>query len=351
MLMNTISESKYSVVVLSVLLDIEPSQKSKSDFLNGVKWDGFLNFAQKQVILLRSYEKFIEMGICPEGFFCEAVTRERNRIRHTVELIGKLGEICQNAGIRFVFPKAILHLPDMGQDVDLLVQDRSRRIDALIAESLGSSYAAGSLVNWISGKTGYNVGKYPSPVEIHHGRMGHLGEHNIYPHLLLRNSKDISIGKSKAFVPSPEDQLIIQVLQRVYCHMIFRLSDIVSSIRLVQSIHLNWDYIVETTRRIGIFGGLCHHLSYIDQIFLSVFGKTAIPKKVSGLSKYEATGRVYLKNGFYSFPVFSVGSKLYLKKFVFELRDLNWDSLSRICLLPLLVIYIGLRSLGRWLFR
>lgn len=340
-------ESKYADWTLRLLLEPDRGHYSSLNELGDVRWDVFLGLARKNVVLIRSYNRLEKLRVIPDAAFREAEIEEEKRIRCTVELIERISEICAQGGIAFVFTKAFQHYPDMGHDVDLFVLDRSKRADTLIAETLGVSPAKGSLLNWISGKEGYYIEGYPSPVEIHHGRMGHIGEHNAYPDILMKNRTSISIGGITTFVPCPEDQLVIQVMQRIYDYRYIRLSDVVHTLTTIREDTLDWDYVVRTTNQIGIFDGLCCYLSYMDQIHDSLFEKPLLSPEVRKMLILDGWGKVQFRGGHYRFPNVSV-MRVYSKKFLAEVLSGNWEAVGRLCLLPPVAVLVGVRSLARW---
>src|SRR2546430_4050707 len=61
---------------------------------------------------------------------------EQGRVGTTLELIHQVSRTCEAAGIEFVFPKAFQDYPDMGDDVDLLLLERSTEVDRRIIVEL-----------------------------------------------------------------------------------------------------------------------------------------------------------------------------------------------------------------------
>ena len=156
----------------------------------------------------------------------------------------------------YVFMKNFQHYPDMGDDIDLLVMDDKDKADQAIVKRLAAKPCRLSFLNQFGGKTQYSFDNNPICVEIHHGRMGRVGEHAIFPRFLMKNRVSAHLGGVCVFVPKPEDQFIIQVLQRVYGRLYLRISELAYSIAAMYRADLDWNYIVETSRVIGIYPGL-----------------------------------------------------------------------------------------------
>lgn len=340
--MNISSESLYADLALRLLFERTlPCQ------LNDSRWDLFLQLAKKNVVFIRLFERLTTMGIIPSETVSHAVAQERERVRSAIELIGRIGNMCLQNGIPFVMIKAFQHYPDMGTDIDLFILDGSRSVDGLITESLSTTPISLDFATWVAGKTAYQIQGVSFPLEIHHGRMGHLGEHNVYPALMMRNRKQSDIDGINTFVLSSEDQLIVHVIQRIYDHYSFRLSDVILSIRLLREKALNWNYILSTTKQIGIVDGLRCYISYINQIHVSLFQQHLLCPAMEGLSVNREWGGVEFKNGLYRFGTVPVLTRVYAKKVLTELRAQNWESVARLCLLPAAAMVAGFRHAVR----
>jgi hypothetical protein len=311
-------------------------------------WDVFVRVARDNVILVRSAAAFGELRVAQPAVFAEAAAQERRRVGRTVEWIGKISELCLQERVPFVFTKAFQHYPDMGHDIDLFVSDHSAGIDALLTRTLGASPIRGSLSHRTAGKTSYELSGCPSPVEIHHGRMGQIGEHTAYPAILMKNRRWTTVGGISTYVPSPEDQVILQALQRIYDHLSIRLSDVVHTVAALRA-PLDWPYVVETSRRAGIFDGVCCYLTYVDQIHEAVFGTSVVPEALQPALGRHRWGSVQFKEGVYRFPTGSVVGRVYGAKFLAELRALNWEGAGRLALLPPLAVLAALGRLERGL--
>lgn len=347
--MNTFSPRWHADLFLKLLLQPCDDRRFVLEMWRDVQWDLSLRLGKENVILVRSFDLLEKMGIpISNQSFQNAVAEERQRIRSTVQLIAKISEICTREGIEFVFTKAFQHYPDMGHDVDLFVSERTSKIDALMIKTFGASRGKESLLNRVAGKATYKTRECLSPIEIHHGRLGHIGEYNIYPRLLIKNRKEVAVDGATTFIPSMEDQLIIQVIQRIYGHRYIRLSDIIGVIRTTRREDLDWGYITSTAKQIGIFDGLCCYLSYIHQIHWSLFKNDFSSGRLKVAWVQGRWGEVRFRDWYYTFPTVSVVSRIYLNRFISEVVSLNWEGMGRLCLFPLFAIIIGFRNLVRW---
>src|SRR5439155_18427394 len=105
--------------------------------------------------------------------------------------------------------------PDFGDDVDLLVLTRSTRVDGGIIEGLPASPVPRDWGERIAGAVTYRVTGCPSPLDVQHGRLGIVGEHDAFPQVLIEHARVTVVEGIEFAEPPPEDQLVLQGMQRV----------------------------------------------------------------------------------------------------------------------------------------
>ena len=337
------SESAAGQFVLRLFLD--PTTSIDSAACQGVSWDLLLSMARKNVLVVRTWELLCKKGGTPGDEFARVAEEENERIGATIDLIEAVGEVCEDARIPFMFTKAFSHYPDMGHDVDLLVLDHAGDADQIIAGRIRMHPASSSLVNKVAGKTDYAVDGYPSPLEIHHGRLGQVGEHRAYAESLLQRRRPIKISGITTYVPRREDEVIIQVLQRVYAHRSMRLSNVIGVIQTIRE-SLDWDYIISTTQELGVFEGLRFLIGSLHRLCLQLFGEDTLDPAVVRLLGDGTSRDMKLHDGQYRFAR-SVVVGLYARKLRQDLNTGRWGSAGRLCLLPPLAIMAGARTIAR----
>lgn len=343
--MNASSEKGYAELALRLLLGVDHSEKRNLDALNEMQWDVFFRLARKNVILVRIHDRLEQLGILQGTAFREAAIKERERIDSTIDLIGQVSEICAQEGTPFVMTKAFQHYPDMGHDVDLFVSDQSQFADHVLIKRLGLTPGKNSILNRIAGKTSYECRGSSSPLEIHHGRLGHLGEHNVFPLELVRNRQLLTIAGISTYVPCPEDQLILQTIQRIYGHFVIRISDVVQSVKLIQKEALNWDYIIRTARKIGVLSGLVYYLDFVDQIYRTLGQKSLLPEEIHEVFPSSRRATIRFIGLVYRFPILGISGRAYYKKLVSDLFAGNWEASARLFLLPPIATLVTTRDL------
>lgn len=337
--MTAEQKNLYATLILRLLMD----DSSRFDAADDVEWADFIQLAKRNVVLMRIAERFKNVGLNPPAEFSIAVDGERRRIQTKIKLIREISHTCSENSIEHMFVKDFQHYPDMGHDIDLWVSSRSTEVDARIVKTLCATLKKRGLHNWIAGATNYKVNGCDSPLEIHHGRMGSLGEHASYLGLLIKNARNVEVEGTMFQVPSREDQLIVQGLQRVYERRYLRISDIAYTISSIRQDKLDWSYILKVSRQLGTFHGLCCYLSYADQIYREVFKNKLFSPELTNALNLVGWGRVEFRDEYFRFPGIRVASSVYVKKFRTALLTNNWDGASRLCLLPLVAVASVLR--------
>lgn len=322
-----------------------------SSRLTDDEWRALLPLAEQNLIAIRLDRRLRELGVPVPHPWATRLDSERERIRTTVELIGRLTEICEAAALDFVFTKSFQHFPDMGHDVDLLVLDRSRRVDGLLKQQLHAAPEAGSVAHRMAGKRGYAVPGYRSPVEIHHGRLGLLGEHAAYPALLVRRRRRLEVDGIVTWVPSCEDQLIVQALQRIYAHLSLRLSDVLHTVELIRLPGFDWDYVVGTARRMGLLDGLACYLRFVEEVYRRSTDAPLESPAVRRLAAASWAGHPQFRGAHYRFPRGRVLARVYGAKLLADAKSLDWRGVGTLLLLVPVALIVGLRTLWHRLAR
>jgi hypothetical protein len=312
-----------------------------------VDWPGLLAVARRNGVLVRLGHRFEETGTRFPAAFAGAVREGRQRVRERLDLLRRIARLCSENGIAFMFPKAFQHYPDMGDDIDLFVLSGGSRVDGLIARTFHAARERRGLGDCIAGTVNYRVPGCAAPLEIHHGRMGSLGEHRGYLEVLVKYARRGTIDGTEFLVPRPEDQLVVQGMQKVYGRRRLKIADVIATIGSVRQDDLDWNYILTTAGRLGTSAGLGCYLGYVDQVHRALFGAALLPAGLGKVLALDGWGRVEFRDGYYRFPSVWVAGRLYLKKFCAAARAGDWTGAGRLCLLPLLGLTAVLRGLRR----
>ena len=286
------------------------------------------------------------LAIAVPDRFAQAVADERLRVRSTLELMRHVGRTCEARGIPYLFPKALQDYPDFGDDVDLLVLPRSTRVDTAIVAGLPTVPVSRDLGERFAGTATYRIRGCSSPLDVQHGRFGVVGEHDEFPRVLIQHARPIVVDGIALAEPPPEDQLVLQGLQRVPGRLRIALCDVVFTVSTVRRA-LDWDYVIGTARRHGALPGLGCYLGYVDQIHRDVFARPLLPDAVARALTLEGWGRIAFREGGYRFPLVRANGRLYWGQLRHRIASGDWGGAGRLFLVPLVA---GARA-GRRLAR
>jgi hypothetical protein len=327
------SDTSHAALVLRLLL----GERCEAQAIERIDWDELLRVARRNFVLVRLAARLSELGVCAPARFDEAAEDERQRAARMLSLIEGVSRACEEQGVDYLFAKSFQHYPDMGGDIDLFVASRSCAVDEVVLKGTEAEAVSQDLRSRMSGVATHRVSGGEFVLEIYHGRIGVLGEHNALVGQLIRKGERAEVGGRTFLVPSAEDLLILHGMQRVYRHDFIRLCDVLSTISLVGREGLDWDYICRTSEQLGTTYGLRSYLTYVGQIQRETLGRELLPVELRRRLMVESCGRGEFRGGVYTFPRGRVVARIYLGKLRAAVRAGNWDGISRLSLMPFVV--------------
>ena len=338
--MNTTAERWHAAFILRLLLD----GPDVSEAMANLDWTLLLEIARTNGVLVRTGQGLAALGARLPVVFADAVRREQERVRATLELARRVGDACEARGIAFVFPKMLQDYPDGGDDLDVLVLPRSPHVDRGILAGLRTAPHRRDMGARLAGSVAYTVAGCPSPLDVQHGRLGLVGEYTSLPLLLMGDRRRVVVEGLEFFEPSRENQLVLQGVQRVAGRRRIALCDLVFTIRTIRRAELAWGYVVATARRHGALPGLSCYLRYADQIHRDVFGSDLVPATARRALSLVGWGRAEFRQGGYRFPIVRVNGRLCLQQLGARIGHGDWAAAGRLCLVPVVGVA---RAVGR----
>ena len=312
--------------------------------LRDLDWDLLLHVARSNGVLVRTAERLAAQGLTVPEPFAAAVTQERRRIRSALELMRDVSRACEAHGIPFLFPKAFQDYPDFGDDVDLLVLPRSIRVDRGIVAGLSATPVRRDLGERLARAITYRVAGCPAPLDVQHGRLGIVGEYSTFPSVLIRHAQRSQVEGMEFAVPRPEDQLVLQGMQRVAGRLRLALCDIIFTVSTVRRPSLDWAYVIATAREHAALPGLGCYLGYVNQIHHAVLERPLLPDAVGRSLMLDGWGRIAFRDGSYRVPIVRANIRLAARQFRHRIGVGDWTGAGRLCLVP---IVAGARLIGR----
>lgn len=330
----------YGSIILRLLLNGDLDANESRAML----WGELLHVAAQNGVLIRTVDQLHAIGLEPRHFFYAAVQEMRARNQRKLTTIARISERCVEANVDHIFAKALQNYPDMGGDIDLYLTSRSTNVDSQLLRGLKATPIKRNLRNRIDGTSTYWLAGCNSLLDIHHGRLGMLGEHKLYIGRIVERAARVSVEYEDFLAPSLEDQLILQAMQRVVQRSYLRQSDLLATVKVLRRHDLDWNYILNSAKGLNIFHGLGCYLGFVEHIHRGVFGKRLVPKTLRKAMISSKTTSIEFKNGFYRFPRLVVGSRDYANKFCSAVLSENWSVASRLSLLPVLGLTVIARK-------
>jgi hypothetical protein len=336
------AEQRHAALAMRLLLDQGGSPAPGTT----IDWRLLLALAERNTVLVRLAARLDQAGLQPPAFFTTAVERERERAQKACTVMRLVGERCARAGVEHLFPTAWQHFPDVGGDLDLLVSSREPGVDAIILEGTGAVLRARDLRDRLAGTALYWLRESGLALDVHHGRLGLVGEHDSYPAGLVQRRRRVQAGE-EFFAPAPEDQVILQGMTRVAGRRSFRLADVIATVTIVRGQRLDWSYVVNVSRDLGLLPGLGCYLGYVNQIHDALYDRPLFPPDARHGLTLDGWGSVTFRAGRYSFPTLRVRNRLYWRQLAAAARAGEWRVASRLCLVPAMVVACSLGLVGR----
>jgi hypothetical protein len=336
---------KYTESILRMLLQGDEFVTAQFSDIEPIDWDFLLSLARDNRVVIRLYDSLLQHGIEPSESYRAYVADEKRRVALLVELMGQVAVAYESAGIDFVFIKNYQHYPDMGDDIDLLVLN-GKDADSCIVSELALSPHNLSLLNKFGGKTQYCFHDGITFLEIHHDRLGRLGEHRLFPKIIVKNLQYVRLNGIVVPVPSAEDQFLLQVLQRVYTHFFFRISELLFGVNVVSSRDLDLGYLARISQEIGISPGLSFYLSIINSFYAGIT-QTNLPLDRPEFLDPKVADQIVFRDSHYRLPMFPWSARFFAQKWISDLRSLSWQSAARLSLAPAFAVLEGVEKINR----
>lgn len=337
--MTRASDWRPVVAVLRLAIDGPGAAEPDRD----AGWRPALTAARAGGVLLRVVDALLAAGERLPDELEPAVRAERERAACVLRQVAAVSQACESAGIAYVLPKAFAHLPDVGSDIDLLVSSRPAE-DARIVAGLRATAVRGDVRHRLEGSTVYRLDGCPAPLDVHHGRLGAVGEHAALSAMLLRDARRVVVGGVASMAPPPEQSLVVHALGSVYGRFALRLSDVVHAVALVRAGALDWHAVAGLAARAGVRAGVGCHLAYVDQVHRVAYGRPLLGDASAGrLLPLDGWGAVELRGGAFPVPVARAATRLHACRVAAAIGSNRWGVVCRLSLLPVLGVAAATR--------
>ncbi len=264
------------------------------------------------------------------------LAREQQRIDNAITFLLHICDELEHAGCAMVVMKSLDHWPDLGSDLDLYTSAEPRRVIQVMLHRLDARIAARSWGDRIAGKWSFVVPGLPEPVEIHARRLGQTGEHAAIAKRLITRRIPKTVNGLTFLVPSPEEQIIVAALQRMYRHFYFRVCDIVDTLNLLESRQLDCAELKRASELGGIWPGVATYLRIVHDYALQYRGDCPdCPRQALSEARFGG-GVVHPGGKFLRVPIAPNGADLYIRQMTSTALSGDVIATLRLSLLPCL---------------
>ena len=311
------------------------------------EWPVVVTLARDNAVLLRLDRALAAAAIPVPAALNAAADAERQRVAAALALLQSVARNCAAAGIEYLLPSALVHAPDFGDDLDVLVLSGGAAVDRHILAGLVAVPRPRDFGSRLAASTVYRIAGHATPVDIHHGRLGVVGEHAAVSAQLVGRRRDVLVGDVVASVPGPEDQMLIQGLLRAYGRLRLELGDIMYAIAAARRPDLDWDVVAAATDAAGVRAGLAWYLSCAEAIHRTALEAPLFDAALRRLLGIREVAAPAFLGGAYRFPALRTNGPLYLDELAAHLGAGRWAAAARVCLIPAVGAGRAVRRLTR----
>src|SRR5580693_3874889 len=221
----------------------------------------FLRFAVLQRVYLRTLQLLEKWYVEDAGAarfegFEEMKRAEQRQIDTALVTLSKIVGALELTGHTPIVIKTLDHWPDIGSDLDLFIAATEEDTVRVMQSELKAEPQAQSWGDRLAHKWNFRIPGLSRLVEIHVGCLGQTGEQDALPAHLEETSVMRDAGSFRFRVPSPEEQVALATLQRMYRHFYIRLTDLVNLSGLVRAGRLDFTRLRASAQRWSIWPGI-----------------------------------------------------------------------------------------------
>ena len=324
--------------------------------MSAEEWSTFLSFAELQRTSIRTLKLLLQWAQAgrfqpqfqtPQELGDLAQAQQR-QVEYALSTLSKVVAALALTGHDPIVIKTLDHWPDIGSDLDLFSSANESDVVRVMRSELQAEPQAQSWGDKLAHKWNFRIPGLPQLVEIHVGCLGQTGEQDELPAHLLATSVQREVGLFQFRVPSPEEQVTIATLQRMYRHFYIRFTDLVNLTGLVRARRLDFARLRTSSQGWSIWPGVATLLKITSDYNVRA-GTSALPlpQFVVDAARFGADV-TYVGEQFLRVPMLPQGSELFLQQLIRTGAARRFRAAARLSLLPALaaVAFLNLRITG-----
>jgi hypothetical protein len=178
--------------------------------------------------------------------------------------------------------KTLDQYPDLGRDLDFLVSpDHFEKAKKIVTDEFGGRPLPLTLCDRLAGKVSYGIFGHERSVELY-PKISQLGEYYFSTVEVIRNRQEKIVDGSLHYVTSPEDQILIACVHRLYRHWMLgvRISDVYNVWELMDREKIDMTYVSSMAGEGGASKALPVFLNLVEDIGRGRMPMTIFPYKL-----------------------------------------------------------------------
>ena len=270
----------------------------------------------------------------------ELYQSSRNANGLALRRISEIYRALESQGCPSMAIKSTDHWPDLGRDFDLFTTGEPEVVLRTMQKDFRAEVCPQSWGDKLANKWNFKVPGLHPLVEIHISRLGQTGELTEYGKGVIARRRMNDFDGVRLPVPSPEDQVILSALQRLYRHFFYRVCDFVDTAAVLTP-SFDYEQLRVISKQCGLWGGVATHLRIMSE-YVTHYREAPLPLPafVRKAAKFGIE-RIYPHAGYLRLPLFPHGAKLYGHQVLKKFKRGDHAGAVRLTLLPPLAAAAG----------
>lgn len=269
-----------------------------------------------------------------QAWAVSVLSSERIRIVRALDALHAVCQALEEAHCPVAVMKTLDHLPDLGNDLDLVSTGDRATILKVFTQDFGARIEPRSWGDRLASKWNFALPGLRESVEAHIGRLGQTGEHIGLAHRFIQRRMAVRVNGVEFQAPAPEERILAATLQRMYRHFYFRVCDILNAAAVVDSGMLDFHELRRAAQPAGIWPGVAGFLKIVSDYVRRYRGRgLRLPSELISDATVSAD-KIYPRARFLRLPLMPYGMSLYTRQLAQTLFRGNVPATLRLSLLP-----------------
>lgn len=258
--------------ILDILLDKKSLASIDKDSINQ-----FLDVAERNRTLCRVITSGRESS---SELFEDKIKICEKKFQRTLRLIKEVQRALDSADVQYSIFKTIDDFPDVGDDIDILINEKNLPEAKRAIMSLNPCSRSKGLYGLeYSKKEHFNFRNKDKSIEVElYPKFTSQGETYIPEEEIINRSIHETFDGIRIKIPSSEDRFLITVTHSMYRHGgLIRIIDVFNTIEFLKREHLDWEFVVLEAKKAGILMGLLLFIDIIDKVSTKYNTRITVP--------------------------------------------------------------------------